>query len=129
MAGQVQNVVPGTPEDQDAYRGELSGLYALVCMLESICKHHGIQGGSKRVGCDGEEALNKVMNWHSHVNAESPHADMILAIRNKVQATNITWKYKQVKGHQDDYRDYDSLDRMSQLNVLMDGSAKAYLAA
>ena len=54
---------------------------------------------------------------------------MILAIRNKVQATNITWKYKHVKGHQDDYREYDSLDRMSQLNVLMDGSAKAYLAA
>ena len=36
MIGEVQdqNVVPGTPEDQDAYRGELSGLYALVCMYK-----------------------------------------------------------------------------------------------
>ena len=60
------------------------------------------------MGCDGEEVLNKAMNRHSHVNAESPHADVILAIRNKVQTTNITWKYKHVKGHQNDYRDYDS---------------------
>ena len=45
------------------------------------------------MGCDGEEALNKTMNWNSHVNAESPHADMIFlaTIRNKkVQETNIT---------------------------------------
>ena len=68
------------------------------------------------------------MNWTSHVNAEFPHADMILAIRNKVQETNITWKYQHVQGHQDDHRPYDSLDRMSQLNVLMDGAANAYLA-
>ena len=81
------------------------------------------------MGCDGEEALNKAMDWHSRVNAESPHADIILAIRSKVQATNITWYYKHVKGYRDDYRDYGSLDRMSQLRVLMDGSAKAYLPA
>jgi hypothetical protein len=59
------------------------------------------------------------MNWNSHVNTESPHADMILAMRNKVQETNITWKYQHIKGYQDDHRPYGSFDRMSQLNVLV----------
>ena len=35
---------------------------------------HGVQERST-VACNGEE-----MNWNSHINAESPHADMILAI-------------------------------------------------
>ena len=85
-------------------------------MVECICKH---------LGCDGEETLNKAMNWNSNVNAEPPHADMVLAIRDKVQETNITWKSQHAKGHQDDHRPYNSLDRISQLNVFMDGAAKA----
>jgi hypothetical protein len=45
--------------------------------------------------------------------------------QNKVQETNTTWKYKHVKGHQDEHsRPYDSLDRMSRLNVLMDGAER-----
>ena len=52
---------------------------------------------------------------------------MILAIRNKVRETNITWKYQHVRGHQDDHVYYENLDRMSQLNVLMDEGAKVYL--
>ena len=59
---QGQNVVPGTPEGQHAYRGELSGLYVLVCIVEYICKHHGVQEESITVGCDREEALHKAMN-------------------------------------------------------------------
>ena len=73
-------------------------------MVECICKHHGVQEESITV-CDAQEAISKVMNWLSHVNAESTHADMILAIRSRVQATNITWNYKHVKGHQDYYRE------------------------
>ena len=53
---QGQNAVPGTPsEDLVAYfRGELSGIYALGCVVECIGKHNGVQGGSVAVGCGGE---------------------------------------------------------------------------
>ena len=41
------------------------------------------------VRCDGDEALIKAMDWNPYyVNAESPRADIILAIRHKVQETN-----------------------------------------
>ena len=53
----ADNVVPGSPEDQSAYRSELSGLYGIVLAVSLVCKVHGVTGGQVEIGCHGLSAL------------------------------------------------------------------------
>jgi hypothetical protein len=53
--------------------------------------------------------------------------DLLQAIHYEVSNTNISWQYLHIKGHMDDTIHYNDLDRPSQLNVIVDYIAKAFL--
>ena len=50
-------LVPGYGSDQSAYRSEISGIYAMVLIVEMIKEVWGLQQGGILLGCDGKEAL------------------------------------------------------------------------
>jgi len=55
------------------------------------------------------------------------HADLVQAIHILVNELPIAIIFWEIKGHQDNHKDYDELDRPSQMNVEVDRAAKAYL--
>ena len=73
-----KNVVPGWESDQEAYRSEAAGLYAIVSMLEILCDHHTITSGHIEVGCDGESALNYSIDLTKWVDSGAAHYDLSL---------------------------------------------------
>jgi hypothetical protein len=119
------NVTPGKSSTQSAFRSELSGLYGVVTAVEVVCKVFTLTTGQITVACDGESALDYVFDWNNRfIRASTPHLDLIVSIRRMIQASPIRWKYRHVKGHQDDYA--GPLDRWASLNVEMDSLAKAH---
>eukprot|EP00957_Ditylum_brightwellii_P176942 13478124-Ditylum_brightwellii.AAC.1 len=52
----------------------------------------------------------------------SNHVDLISAIDYLLCKSPLIWKWRWVKGHQDDF--YGPLDRWASLNVEMDSAAK-----
>jgi hypothetical protein len=119
------NVTPGKQSAQSAFQSELSGLYGVVTGTEVVCKVFQVQTGQITVACDGESALDYVFDWNNRVlRASTPHLDLIVAIRRMIKASPLKWKFRHVKGHQDDYA--GPLDRWAALNVEMDSLAKAH---
>ena len=116
------NVIPGSRLDQSSYRGELDGLYAMILMAEQLCLQYSIQSGSIEIGCDGLEALLKSFgDFNLPYNAVD--YDMLVAIRVKLKKSPLKWKYRHVKGHQDDNNNI-ILDHWANLNIEMDLLAK-----
>jgi hypothetical protein len=54
MEGQV--ITPGYPHQQDAYRSELSGLYASVVAINSLITYFKVTVGSITMACDNISA-------------------------------------------------------------------------
>jgi len=123
----VLNVAPGGPDDQGAYRSELSGLYGIVCTLEQVCIEHSITQGAVTIGCDGEEALLRSVVYKRPVDSTYSDFDLISSIRTKIAGLPITVTGHWVEGHQDDLL-HHRLDRWAQLNVWCDALAKRHWA-
>ena len=121
-----QCVVPGHPDDQSAYRSELTGLYAMLIAVKMICQFHDIQEGTVTMACDGQSALNKAKFAYEAASPEQPQYDLIGAIWKLREESPITWKFHWVKGHQDDKKKTSFLDRWESLNVRMDTLAKEH---
>ena len=94
------NIIPGTPEDQDSYRGELGRVMGIVTTLQLLCKLHNITNGATQIGLDGKEAKNSVFSERPP-RVFSPSYDLIMAIRRKIAALPLTITGKHIKGHQD----------------------------
>ena len=118
-------MVPGNPEDQSAFRSELAGLYGIVTATLYLCSLYEIKSGGITVACDGEVALDYSFDWdHKWLRASTPHLDLIHSIRTMIKLSPLQWKFRHVKGHQDDF--VGPLDRWENLNVEMDQLAKDY---
>jgi hypothetical protein len=52
---------------------------------------------------------------------------LLKAIQLELKNPFVTWKWKHIKGHQDDTVSFAQLDRPSQLNVMVDFIAKDFL--
>jgi hypothetical protein len=50
------NEVPGPLADGDSHRCELCGLFAIVLIINCLCKYHNIHAGHVTIQCDNEEA-------------------------------------------------------------------------
>lgn len=116
-------VVPGEKTVQDAYRAELSGIYGAVVLVHLLCIVHNIQQGNVQVGCDGLSALRRAIDQSGDVNPNTPHFDIIAAIRYWKNKSPITWTSKHVLGHQDK-NPWNVLDRAAFHNCEMDQLAK-----
>ena len=117
-------MVPGLAVDQNSYRAELAGLYAIVCVLEILCRTYGIKKGSIKIGCDGLSAIRKALDEESSFSCQSAQFDLLSAVEAKLRALPITVEWRHIDGHQDEGKFIGPLDRWAQLNVEMDALAK-----
>jgi hypothetical protein len=119
------HVTPGHPDDINPYRSELGGILAIVIVTEAVTTLHHIQKGVIEVGCDCQSGITAIF-VHEYDTPKQPHHDLIHEIRQKIANSRITWKFRHVRGHQDNHVSYQHLDLWGQLNVEMDSLAKAY---
>jgi hypothetical protein len=119
-------VTPGNRKDQNAYRSELAGIYAMTILQWAVSEFFGIKTGTIEVACDGKSALEQAQWPEDFINTNYPHYDLILAIRSVRLLTQWDWSWRHVKGHQDDKG--VALDFWAQLNVEMDTNAKKHWA-
>ena len=104
-------------------RSKLSGIYALVSVVNSLCSYYKITGGSVTIGCNGDSALKKSFSALP-VDMDDKDKDIIAAIQSKVTRSPISWKMHYVKGLQD--RTSQKLDEWAQLNIAMGTKAKLF---
>jgi hypothetical protein len=119
------NVTPGHPDEQNPYRSEVAGIFAVVTIVEALTRLHDIQHGTIELGCDCESGLTSIFA-HEYDKPNQPHHDLIHAIRKKIAASPVHWKFRHVRGHQDKHVPFHLLDNWSKLNVEMDSIAKVY---
>ena len=119
----VRNRTPGKDEDQSSYRSEACGILANIMMVNIICKRHNVQRGEVELGCDNEGVLWKIFG-PSEPNTGDTAFDILKVIRAQIDDSPIMWKYKHVKGHQDDdMREGKTLDTWAKANILADKRA------
>jgi hypothetical protein len=119
------NQTPGAPQDMDAYRAELGGIFGIIDLANQLCKENQILSGAITVGCDCASALTNITRI-GHTTSQRPHHDMISGIRYLISVSPLQWTFHHVRGHQDDYAAYSQLDRWARLNIDMDALAKLY---
>ena len=119
------NQTPGAPQDMDAYRAELGGIFGIVDLANQLCQENLITTGYITVGCDCASALTNITR-SGHLTLQRPHHDMLSGIRYLLSISPVTWTFHHVRGHQDDHASYSQLDRWARLNVDMDALAKLY---
>jgi hypothetical protein len=117
-------VTPGDPEDHNAYRSELAGIYALTVIHWAVCAFYNLDAGQIELACDGKSALQQAQWQEDFINTSSPHYDLILAIRSIRNISHWTWSWRHVKGHQDSTG--AELDFWAWLNIQMDSNAKQH---
>jgi hypothetical protein len=125
MRGAV--IVPGNANDQSAYRSELAGIYSILVAVTKLCNFFDIQQGAIELGCDGQSALDKAFNHVALIRIEDANHDLLQAIRSLWACSSIQWKFRHVRGHQDDHVAACELDRWAILNIEMDAYAKQHM--
>ena len=84
-------IIPGQPNDLDAYRCELGGLYGIVVIIDALCVYDSIKSGSITRACDGDMALKHATNEYDWISPARPHFDIIAAIWATNARTPLTW--------------------------------------
>ena len=120
--------VPGPKNMQSAYRSELVGQLAILQKLDEMCCTHSIMRGHLTLACDGESALD-VTRYRNrdNVSPRHKHCDIMSPMVKLKDQISVPITCVHVKGHQDDWLEFDQLDRLAQVNVLMDQEAKDYM--
>ena len=121
-------ISPGTSKLQGAYRSELVGQLAILQTLFELCEDHDILNGRMVLACDGISALNVTKYKSSDkVTPRQKHSDITSAMIALHERLPVKVRCEHVEGHQDEQADYETLDRLAQLNVMMDRQAKDFL--
>ncbi len=122
------SISPGPSYIQNAYRSELVGILGMLDAMTSICHHKNIKRGKTTIACDGISALDQAMrNDVQRISCKMKQSDIISACIQLHQALPIQIEYQHVKGHQDELKKYDELNKMERANVRMDNTAKNIL--
>jgi hypothetical protein len=122
MEGQC--VTPGTSTQQNAYRSELSGLYASVMATNALIRFFSISSGSMMLACDNLGAIRTMSYKADHTSPTGAQFDLVMAIQ-YAKSPDIQWMHQHVMGHQDEVSDH-VLSPVELINVEMDIKAKAY---
>ena len=110
------------------YCSELVGQSAIIQQIEELKTQYKIQNGKITITCDGESALDVIRyKTKDKVTPRHEHCDIIGSIVKLRDIVAIDIECKHVEGHQDDYVEFDDLDRLSQLDVMMDNEAKLFM--
>jgi hypothetical protein len=97
--------------------------------VNEMCNKLNICSGDTKMGCDGEGAIILVSNFHDKINSSRKHFDMLGAIHNAIELSPIKWTFHHIRGHQDDFLEFQDLGRDEQLNVMADNMAKEKLSS
>lgn len=119
------HTTPGHPQDQSAFRSELSGIYGQVLLTYTLAQQFKVTHGKVTVGCDGESALYQCFLKSQDLNASERHYDLVNAIRSLIRKCPFDIVPHHVKGHQDDDPNAE-LDEWARLNIEMDQRAKEH---
>jgi hypothetical protein len=122
----TSNTAPGSPDDQDSYRGEVAGMAGVVTTAKMICRVHNIKEGSLEIGLEGDSAVKAVFVVKDP-KPEDPCYNVILDVRRKIQELPIKVTGRHIEGHQDKHTAFHQLDRWAKLNVQVDATAKNLL--
>ena len=109
------STAPGTAKYQDAYSSELTGLYHMIYIIETICEKHNIRSGGITAACDGLNAIKKAMDADTKYLCQSNYFNLISTMDNKLMKYPITWSWQHTKGHK--YEQGEPLDRYETLNI------------
>lgn len=113
------DMVDGSNEDQNSYRAELGGILNAIERTNQICNQAGIRTGACTLYCDSKGALCAAFG-HKRPTPRWSSFDLVRRIREAIRKSPIGWRYRHVKGHQDDSRKFQELDVDAQGNVLVD---------
>ena len=118
--------VPGLDKYQDAYRGELGGLYGITLAIWALEQYYPTDQYSLDIYCDGQEAQRKAGRalddcWGLY--AQQDLLGAIWSLRANLRSTLSFWH---VDGHQDAHKAPEALTVPELLNVKMDFQAKQY---
>ena len=116
---------PGAPEDINAYRSEIMGLFALLVSIEWVCKNEEVNGGTITVACDNIRGLERCFSADQRPTCRSRHYDILQQVYDARQRIPIVFYAKHIKGHQTD--DQRKGCQIAEMNHEMDLLAKAYL--
>ena len=95
-------VTPGFPSNHSAYRSEISGVYAMVAMVEGIKEVWNITKGHVTLGCDGMQAGLQGLDVLNNTTVCTQQSfDLLSGIQGYLKDSNVTYTYKHIKGHQD----------------------------
>ena len=118
-------LIPGTADDQSAYRSELGGQVGILVFLLSL-KLPLLPDASRyniTTVCDGKSALDKVGVSSDLVKAKHMHSDMISILSQLSNEIKFTLNKEHVKAHQDVLN--RPLSVKETLNCKMDHLAKS----
>jgi hypothetical protein len=118
------HITPEHPEEINPYRSKLNGILAIVIVTNAQATFHDIQEGTIKQACYCESGITAI--FHTYGTPKQPHHNIIHKVRQKIAASQLTWKFRHVSGHQDKFTLSHLLDIWGQLNVKMDCLAKAY---
>ena len=77
ISGKV--VSPGNPADQDAYRAELAGIYAVIKFLQDFGQDYDLPQRVIQLGCDCKSALHRCFQPYCPLPSQTPHYDLVFA--------------------------------------------------
>ena len=118
------NWVPGTPEDQSAYRSELAGVGGILASTAIIIQKYNITSGAITIALDGESALDQAES-EKPLRISQPDFDLLQDIRARIKSLPISVKWRWVEGHQEEKG--KQLDWWGKQNKKVDLKAKAFL--
>jgi len=118
-------VCPGAESDQSSYRSELTGLYAILAIIDQLCQFYSVNEGMIQIACDGLSALNMAFDHPPILTRDLPDYDLLGAIFSLRRNMRLSLSFKHVKGHQDETQ--EELDIWAKRNIAMDTKAKQYL--
>ena len=94
-------LVPGTKEDQSAYRSELAGQVGIAAFLESLMLDDRLDLSITTL-CDGISALRKVLTSMDQLRSNSKHVDLVSILAHLWKDNQFSCEIEHVYGHQDD---------------------------
>ena len=118
------NLIPGSAEDQSAYRSELGGVTGVLAAVSVIVHYYDIKQGSIELALDGESAKNESASTDFLLAGQSSF-DLLQDIHRRLELLPITVKFRWVEGHQREKG--KTLDWWGKQNDLVDAIAKDFL--
>ncbi len=101
----------------------MGGILPLILIVNEICFKYDITEGKVESGCDSISALRREFGF-GPVPSLWPSYDIMRIIRHHLQRSSIKWKWRHVKGHQDDKKKYEDLDCWGKATTRVDTLAK-----